>query len=912
MIQLNGKMAIILLVAIPLFSGAIPPSIDGHQHDLIKFNHVFETGGYNFDITQDKDGFIWVGTINGLKVFNGYEVKSFKAGINTFPSNNIRTIFTDSEGLIWLATFGGLAMYDKNTDKFTTYLTDPENPHAINSNVFNGSPNLIAESRDGMLWFGTANGLNRFNKKTKRFSHYQHDSADRNSLSDNDILAVFHGSDGLIWIGTKGGGLNQFNRKTLSFIHYKHDPRNPDKSRDIGAGEVNVIAEDGDGNLWIGMSESGLKKFDKKTGIFTHYQHDPNDPASLANNNVRVIIPTSDGSLWLCHPYWVSVGIERFDRTSGKFTQYKHELKDPDRSISDRVQVAFEDATGILWIGENLSTISTYDKHYYKFNLYKPNSNDQNSVVSNVIAIVEDQNKDIWLGSGTEGIVKYDKERDNFINYSVNPDVPDDKNVTTMYVDSSHNFWVTTNNGMLGLFDVQTGKFLKRYYHPKLVEVWSMLEDPRYPDILWFGTENNGIYKFDKQTEKFSGYQPEGRNKMLLHTLGVHADHESNLWFTNESNGLIRYDPKTDRFKAYQHDDGDPKSISSNNINFFFVSTTGTIWVSTQNGLNKFDSDTQTFTIYGKNNGLEANLRGMLEDENGFLWISSDAGLFKFDPETEKVVRTYEEGGREFNFSPISVLKTTDGQMWFSSNKGVIRFNPGEVKDNPVIPPVYFTSITQSGENLAGALAPEHIRRIELDWQRNFFEFEFVALNYTRSERNLYAYKLEGVDKGWHQAGTRRYGRYSGLPGGHYTLRVKGSNNDGIWNRQGASLHVKVTAPWWETGFFLASAASLLIVGAICIYLLRVRAVKAINLELEKRVKEKTRALQDALDNISTLKGLVPICSNCKKIRDDKGYWNHLESYIEAHSDAQFSHGICQECADKLYGDEEWYREERS
>ncbi len=898
----NQNVFLMIIVTLILICSIAPAAFSQHPNN-IKFNHVFETGGYNFDIAQDKEGFIWVATINGVKVFDGYDTKSYTASNHTFPSNNIRTVFVDSEGLVWFATFGGLVMYDKKIDTFTTYLKDPDDPNSISGSVFNGSPNLIAESKDGVLWVGTAKGLNSFNKKTQQFSRYLNDPEDRNSISGNSILSVFCDRDGFIWVGTKEGGLNKYNPKTKTFIHYKHNPENPNISKDIGPGKVNAITEDADGDLWIGTSDSGLKKFDKTTETFTHYQNDPNDPTSLANNNVRVIVPGSDGSLWICHPYWVTVGIERFDKNNGKFTQHKYDPNNPDSTLSDRVQVAFEDLSGILWIGENLSTVSTYDKHFYKFNVYKPNPSYHNSVIGNVIAIVEDNSKDIWLGSGTEGLAKYNRDQDNFTIYSPDPDYPDDKNLTAISVDGPHHLWIVTNNGMLGIFHTETGKFLKRYNNSKLVEAWAILEDPQNSDIIWFGTENNGIFKFNKKTEKFLSYKFDDTGKPLLHILSIHADKEDILWFTSESHGLIKYDRSTDSFKAYRHDDGIPESISSNNINYFMVSTAGTIWVSSQNGLNKFNKDTESFERFGEEAGLKSNIRCLLEDDRGFLWISSDSGLLKFDIKTETVVRTYEEGGREFNFSPMSALKTTDGEMWFSSNIGVARINPDKITDNPAVPPVHITSIKQGGEKLKVDEDPENISKIELDWKHNFFEFEYVALNYTRSEENQYAYLLEGFDRDWYQAGRHRFGRYSGLPGGRYTLRIKGSNNDGVWNHEGTSLEISVAIPWWKTKLFFVSAAGSILFLIICISILRIQAIKNRNLELTKRVKEKTRELQKALNEIKTLKGIVPICSHCKKMRDDKGFWQRVEKFVHERTEAQFSHGVCPDCAKIYYPD---------
>lgn len=885
-------------------TAAASPSTPNHR---IEFNHVFETGGYNFDITQDKDGFIWVGTINGVKVFNGYEVKSYVAGNNTFPSNNIRTVFVDSEGLVWLATFGGLSVYDKNTNSFSVYLYEPDNPDSISSSVFNGSPNLITESKDGLIWFGTANGLNSFDKKNKAFTRYLNDPENKNSLSDNNILSVYSDSRGVLWIGTKEGGLNKFTPKTKTFTRYMHNPKIQEQSLDIGPGEVNAIAEDADGDLWVGLSKSGLKKFDRKSEKFLHYQHNPNDPSSIANNNIRAIIPGSDGSLWICHPYWVADGMERFDKNKGTFVQYKHDENNPDSSISDRVQVAFEDSSGRLWVGENLSKVSTYDNYYHKFDVYKHNQRSKNTVQRNIIAIIEDHGKDVWLGSGTEGLSKYNPEKDSFTIYPADPDFPEDQNITALYEDSSKNFWICTNNGMLGKYDTKTRRFIKRYHNPNIVEAWGIIEDPLNASILWFATENRGIIKFDKKNEKFIRYRSDNTQKPLLHILGIHKDNENDLWFSSESYGLILYDRKTDSFKSYLHHNGNPKSISSNSVNFFFTASNGDIWVTTQKGLNKFNKKEKTFKRYGEEAGFSSNLRGILEDTSGFLWLTTDAGLLKFDTQSEKVVRTYLEGGREFKFSPMSVLRTTDDIFWLSSSKGVVRFDPNTIKDNPVVPPVFLTSITKGGEDIITGIAPEKIQKIELDWRHNFFEFEYVALNYTRSENNQYAYFLEGFDREWYSAGHHRYGRYSGLPGGRYTLRIKGANNDGIWNNDGASLEVIVAVPWWKTHLFWSLMVSFSIILAVVGYLYRVRTIKNRNTELKRVVNEKTRKLRIALDNVKTLSGLLPICSKCKKIRDDKGYWNHLESYIEKHTEVLFSHGMCLDCSDKLYGNEDWY-----
>jgi two-component sensor histidine kinase len=185
--------------------------------------------------------------------------------------------------------------------------------------------------------------------------------------------------------------------------------------------------------------------------------------------------------------------------------------------------------------------------------------------------------------------------------------------------------------------------------------------------------------------------------------------------------------------------------------------------------------------------------------------------------------------------------------MWFSSSIGVIRFDPDKVEDNSKIPPIYLTSITQGGEKIEVGMAPEKVRKIELDWQNNFFEFEYVALNYTRPEKNQYAYMLEGLDKDWFQAGTRRFGRYTGIPPGQYILKIKGSNNDGVWNEEGVSIKVTVETPVWQTWWYRALIVVLVLGSVIGVVIWRFRQVKSQRQNLEIQVDERTKELSTIL-----------------------------------------------------------------
>ncbi|MDM8550966.1 PAS domain-containing protein [Desulfobacterales bacterium HSG2] len=810
----------------------------------LKFDHLpFIAGRYLQGLAQDKDGFIWIGSAGGAVMYNGYETKEYKAGQNALPSTKTPTVFVDSEGLIWFGTFSGLAVYDKKTDSFTTHTHDPDNPNTPGSNSFDWFPRLITEDKDGLIWFGTMRGLNSYHKTTKTFTRYQHDPNNPKSLSHDHVNTVFVDRDNLVWIGTKEGGLNKFNQNTNTFTHYKHDPQNTNAARDIGKGSVTAVVEDQDGFIWIGTSHSGLKKFDKSEETFTHFSHDPDNPNSLGNNNIQCLVASKFGNLWICHPYFIKVGIESFDRKSQVFTKYQNDPNDPNSVRSDSLQALFEDRSGILWIAESIRFLDKYDPQSRKFNVYTP-TKDKYSVIGNVLTTLEDKSKTIWLSSATTGLARYDKERDYFIKYPHDPKFPKDSSVNSIYEDSSGNFWISTSSNILGLFDRNTGKIVRRYEAPvRDIRIWRIMEDPQNANILWLAS-NVGVFKFDKKTESYTQYKNDSDDPNSI-PLGffrnIVTDNDGDLWITS-SVGLIKYNRDTDNFRHYRHNPDDPQSISSDAVCTVFVDSKGSFWVTTEDKLNKFDKNAGTFKAFGQESGFTTNVTlSLLEDNQGHLWVGSDSGIFKFDLSTEKVVKNYLEPGKDLSTYPSSALKASDGELWFSSTIGTTRFHPEKVADNPYVPPVYLTAFTQGGETVDVGRAVEKITEIKLDWQYNYFEFEFAALNYTRPEENLYAYMLEGLDKDWYYAGTKRHGRYAAIPPGSYTLKIKGSNNDGVWNDQGVSVSVIVSAPFWRTSWFYVA---LTVTGGIFL-LMGLFYIKKLQVEIAER-KLAEEALRDS------------------------------------------------------------------
>jgi len=323
-------------------------------------------------------------------------------------------------------------------------------------------------------------------------------------------------------------------------------------------------------------------------------------------------------------------------------------------------------------------------------------------------------------------------------------------------------------------------------------------------------------------------------------------DREGTLW-VGTWGGLYRFDRDNSRFVYYQRQSDDAVRPASDIILSIFEDSAGALWLGTfGGGLCRLNRAAQTFACYREEDGLPNDVvYGILEDDERNLWLSTNRGLSKFNPQTESF-NNYDAGdGLQSNeFNAGAYFKSDSGEMFFGGINGFNAFFPEEIKDNPYVPPVVLTALTQGGEEVDTETAIETLQEVTISWPKNFFEFEFTALNYRQSEKNQYAYMLEGFDEDWIYAGARRFGRYTNLPGGTYTLRIKGSNNDGVWNEEGASIKVTVTPPLWETWWFRGIAILLLAGVVLGGYRLRVKNIEAHNRELETLVQARTRALE--------------------------------------------------------------------
>ncbi|MBF0382475.1 MAG: response regulator, partial [Magnetococcales bacterium] len=692
----------------------------------------------------------------------------------------------------------------------------------IASSTFNLSSGTIVEDQEGYLWFGTQSGLSRFDRKTETFTSYWHDPEDINSLSDNDIFSVFEDSTGTLWVGTKFHGVNRLDKKSGKFTRFRHNPNN---IKSLPDDAIQSIIEDKEGYLWMATRDNGLISYNRKDGGFKHYKHQPNDPTSLPQMSIWDLYLMKDGRIVII-PSTSAVGLILFDPQNGTYQQIKSDPGNPYSITTNTIQDAFEDNNGIMWVVHNNGKVDNFDPKAHRFGLYRHNPANKRTLASNApIPIYEDRRGTIWIGHFGAGLDRYNPKTDDFTNFS-----PDSNDPSTLphgypagfFEDKNGDFIVSTADGMV-LFDGEKG-VVKRRLSDK-TWFYTILQDVDEPDLIWAVGWEQSFNSFNKKTGARTIYRHDPDNPESFAAVTSVRFIRDNLdprifWIATWGGGMEKFDTISKKFVHHKYDRNDPSSISSNTVFDLYIDSRNNFWVCTDRGLNKFDKKTGTFKRFTKEQGFEAKIvHNVLEDNSGHLWLGTNIGLVQFDIETQKVLKVYtqDDGLHSHDFFPTARGRTLDGELWFGGFNGLNRFYPEQLKENRVTPQIYLTSFKQEGEEVHLNKAFELVTTINLDWQKNFFEFEYVAMNFTNSVKNQYQYFLDGYDKQWYHADNKRFGRYSSLPGGTYVLRIKGSNNDGFWSRtdQEVAITINVSSPpwqrWWAYLIYLVAAVTAII-----------------------------------------------------------------------------------------------------
>jgi PAS domain S-box-containing protein len=813
------------------------------------FEHPLELGRPGTQVfLQDYLGFLWFGTENGLARYDGYDLKFYEAGPDSLSNGTVYGLAVDAANpaVFWLGTLGGgLNRFDTTTDAFTVYKKEPGSPKSLSDDTV--AVVMQDKFEANSLWVGTAAGLDRLDKKAGVFTHFQNDPADPHSLGKGMVFKLLQdpADPNILWVGTFGGGLNRFNKNSGQVIHFDYDAQKPDS---FGAKNNEVWELIQDANqpeiLWVGTTGSGFDRFDKKDQTFTHFS--PAAGSNCPSSSVNVIFDDGQGALWLGG--WTdNSGLTRFDKATAQCTLYRSIEENNDSLRDNNVVNIGRDQAGAWWVVTYSGAVDKYDPRSRKFETLTGGVGQRRLVSGMVSVIREGAGAVMWLGTAG-GLNKFDRASGLVTRISHDPNDPSSLKgdaVVGVYIDSQGALWVSTfDSGILNQVDPASGKVL-RQYTSETGGFPTMLEDPSDPNLLWLGTRMRGLARLDKRSGQFTYFLTGGLN---INTQMVYDRQANALWVGGYyGGGLNRFDKSSQTFKLYLPDEQNPNSISSPAVAYLYLDPNGTLWVGTKGGgLNKYEAASDRFIRYSKENGFPASdVVSILPGENGELWLGTNIGLAQFDPASGKVLRLYGKGDGllDNTFLEGSAWRTQDGELWFGGPHGVNHFTPAKLVKNTFIPPVVITALKQGGEPFDTGQTPPVLQELTLAWPQDFFEFEYAALNFTHSEQNEYEYKLDGFEKDWFHAGKQRFGRYTGLPGGSYILRVRGTNNDGVWNEQGAALRVVVIPPLWADKGFQALLV-LLLMGVIAAGAWwRIRNIQTQKAHLEKVVAERTSQL---------------------------------------------------------------------
>jgi|GEM_PF-1082662 len=831
---MKSSKGVFIFIFILLFS------LNLFSKDRTWFINETNTKNYNIMITQDKEGFILIASTGGLSIYNGYEINTITFGENSITSNLIPSVFVDNEDLIWIATLNGLNLYNKKINKFEYFFNDPDNDSSISSNNYNWAPKLIGEDSQGNIWVGTKNGLNKYNKKEKKFERLLIDSKNINAES-NSIWSVTIDKNDNIWLGTEDG-LRVYNKDEKRFDTYKYDENNSQNT--IGEGIVYSVLEDKSGYIWIGTSKGGLSKMDPyNRRIIKKYLTNPQLPNSLAHNEIFSLMEDKNNNIWIGRNYSTTIGVEIFNPSEETFKLYSK--KDGVGLSGNTYMSMFEDDSGTIWLPHNLGEIDKFDfkmPHFVK-NKY---INDNISVLS----IYENKNDDFWfMVTADKGLVKIKDEKASFYTPE-NVEGPMSYYVFSVLKEDENRYWISKENGNIALLNISNNKIERNFNNPiDKVIARNMIRDKFEENIIWFGTEGHGLFNLNTKNGVFKQYKFDNTNSKSISNdiiQNIFQDEKGNIWIPTYGGGLNLFNRKDETFTSFQNKEENINSINGNIVWDCFIDSKNRFWITTEdNGLNQFLPEKNIFKRYGIENGFETNsLRSIVEDDNGFLWITSNNGLYKFDPNTEKVLGLYTEkdglGGNQFSIFVKSSKKLKNGEIIVSNSNTTNIFDPSSLVLNTYQPKIVMTSITQDGISLDKI----NDKKIILDWKNNYFEFEYASLNYTLPEKSIYKYKLEGLDNDWYYAGKKRFGRYSGIPGGKYILKVMGTNNDGLWSEYVLEIEVEVLSPFWKKPYFYIFIFIFFI--AVMKYLMKKRLenIEKQKHKLEEEVKRRTLELE--------------------------------------------------------------------
>lgn len=789
---------------------------------------------------QDRLGFLWVGSENGIDRYDGYGFQPFRhdpTNPGSLSSNQVRAAVEDGAGAIWIGTAdSGLARYDYKTNAFTTFRHRSGDPDSL----VNDDVRALAVSPDGTLWAGTAAGISCLRPSGTAFRRLFPAGRADGTDPRNSVIALAVDAGGALWAGTEGG-LFRSEGRSDRLVPYA-DSAGP------LADAVGSLAFEDSGTLWVGTSGGGAARLDLRRGERRWWRRDPADPSSLSSGYVSAIVVDHSGRVWLGT---ADRGLNLIDRGSANVTRVPL-VRDVRDAGGGGIGCLLEDRSRILWIGTGFQGLLKTDLKASGFVPVIPRETGGREIENLIVfAVAEDREKRLWIGE-SDALYQADPEAGGFRVFHPDPDRPDRPVYAILPCDDGA-LWVGTWEGGLIRLDPETGRRIVLRHDPADPDSLAhdrpltLLEDSR--GRLWVGTWGGGLDLFDRDRGLFLHHRvADGTGLASDRIRALCEGADGTLWVGTTGGGLSRFNPDSGRFATYLADPGNPDALSHNDIAYILRSRRGgTLWLATGGGLNRFDPDTGRFKAFRKAGGLPNDaITAVLEDGDGMIWVAHFAGITRIDPATSATVNfDTADGlaGTEFNAG--AACASFDGTLLFGGVGGVTRVLPDKVSRNPHPPRTVLTAFTIYGREADLPTAPAVAQEVRLPHDQDFLSFEFTGLEFTAPQRNTYAYRMAGYHQDWVACGTRRFATYTGLSHGSYTFEVRSANNHGLWGHP-ARLRIIIDPPFWETWWFRSAALSLLMVSGLAVFGWRTRALRLRLAAEERLVTERTAQLASA------------------------------------------------------------------
>lgn len=803
---------------------------------------------------------MWFGTGSGLNRYDGYEFRLFRhdrKDSTTLADDYITKIMEGPDNKLWIETRNGLNIFDPITEKFDR---DPK-AYFRHLSIPDGVITSIHKDRMGNFWLiHPLFGLFRYSPATQTTTCIRRHA----DTGTGTVSAFSEDSQGNLWIVYQNGLIEKMDAKTHAVLYRSYSLTSYHKNLLLNY-SLFVDAQD---ELWIYVSGDprGIFYFKPVSNVLLPI----NEKGKIRLNTdiVTGVVQDNQGKIWIGTDHG---GINMLDKNNLTI-HYKMNSEENDKSISQNCIIAmYRDSSGIIWVGTYKHGINYYNENGFKFSLYHHQLSNSNSLqFDDVNRFAEDDKGNLWIGTNGGGLLYFNREKGKFFQFLHKPDDPNSLSndvIVSLWIDHQKKLWIGTYYGGL---DCYNGQIFKHYKHdphyPGSIaddRVWEIFEDSE--KNLWVGTRGGGLDRLDRQKNIFSHYTSDGKKSTGSDIIyALMEDHEGDLWI-GTMDGIDVRNKKSGRLTHYSNNEKDPRSLSNNNVLCISEDSRNLVWIGTREGLNLFDKKTKTFRTYRTEDGLpDNNILNILEDDEHNLWISTPNGISRlfvsYDEKTNNISLTYKnyddkDGLQAGEFNENAAFKTSRGELIFGGAKGFNIFYPGDIGANNVAPAIALTNFQvlnkdirvgeKSGNRVILDKAIYETREITLCHSDNVISLEFAALNFSNTDKNKYAYTLQGFNKGWVTTdGQMRKATYTNLDPGNYIFRVKASNEDGVWNEEGITLKIKVLPPFWKTTW------AYIIYGLVIIsllwfarHLILLRARMRFRIELERKEAQRMHKL---------------------------------------------------------------------